>query len=62
MSDDIDKASELSELMDKVALQYRRAAGPLATGFCLSCGEELKKGQRWCDADCRDDFERSSMR
>lgn len=59
MADDIDRATELQELMNRAAQQQRRASGPLATGFCLSCGEALKNGRRWCDAECRDDFERS---
>lgn len=27
------------------------------TGFCLYCGEPLSKGRRWCDAECRDEWE-----
>lgn len=29
-----------------------------ATGYCLNCGEPLEKGKRWCDKDCRDDWEK----
>lgn len=27
------------------------------TGVCLTCGEEVSDGRRWCDADCRDHYE-----
>lgn len=34
-----------------------------ATGECLFCGEELDQSgpvpMRWCDADCRDKWEKS---
>jgi hypothetical protein len=40
-------------------LTRRRAPdAPNATGFCLFCGEPLAAGLRWCDTDCRDDWER----
>jgi predicted nucleic acid-binding Zn ribbon protein len=32
------------------------------TGFCLFCSEPLSTGRRFCDADCRDDFEREEAR
>jgi len=42
----------------KVASLYK---GPVATGRCISsdCGEELSEGKRFCNADCRDAWERS---
>lgn len=32
------------------------------TGFCLYCGEPLPKGRRWCNADCRDSWEKENRR
>lgn len=34
------------------------------TGYCLSalCGDEVPPGRRWCDAECRDDWERAKGR
>lgn len=32
------------------------------TGFCLYCGEPLTKGRRWCDAECRDSWEKEQKR
>lgn len=42
--------------------RIRRARWPEATGQCLWCGALLLDEQRWCDADCRDDWERDHAR
>ena len=34
----------------------------VATGFCLWCNEKLPAEQRFCDSDCRDDFEKRNRR
>lgn len=53
-----DRASELEELARQSALVVsRRAEAPKATGCCLYCGERLPMPQRWCDADCRGDYD-----
>lgn len=64
MSDWTDEASEQQELLDQIALenqrrqaeQHRQALGQ-ATGACLNCEEPLGEG-RFCDAECRVDFEK----
>jgi predicted nucleic acid-binding Zn ribbon protein len=33
-----------------------------ATGFCLACGEDVESPRRWCDADCRDMWEKDKRR
>lgn len=30
----------------------------IAVGFCHHCGETVKPGHLYCDADCRDDYEK----
>lgn len=40
------------------ALALRRPTAPRATGFCLFCEEPVELDRRWCDADCRDLWER----
>jgi hypothetical protein len=62
MADDLDtdSAGELQDLYLRIALGAQRPTGPRATGFCLSCEEELPGERRWCDATCRDDYERAS--
>ena len=56
-----DVAEELMEFgLQRAIAQSRQAAGPPGTGRCLYCDEPLPGGQRrWCDAGCRDDWERA---
>ena len=37
----------------------RKPEGPAAVGYCLNCGPDTKlpNGMRWCNADCRNDWE-----
>ena len=59
MADDVDLASEREERYRAEALAAWREEGPKATGFCLCCGEPLlEDGRRFCDAFCRDGWER----
>lgn len=53
-----DRASEQEEQMREHALaQSRKASGPAPKGACLYCGERLPIPMRWCDADCRNDWQ-----
>jgi hypothetical protein len=58
MPDLIDLAQAQNERREERALAARKPAAPRASGFCLNCGEPLPEGRRWCDAECRDDWER----
>lgn len=66
MSDIIDNANDLVELTDSLAVKaIRNNLKPEAvfTGTCLWCGEEhLPEPKRWCDADCRDLWEKDRRR
>lgn len=55
----IDAACRNEELRREIALRERKPEGPAETGHCLNCGPDapLPPGQRWCDTDCRDDWE-----
>jgi hypothetical protein len=57
MPDLADLAQAQNECLDQMTLAMRKPAAPQATGFCLNCGEPLPAG-RWCDAECRDDWQR----
>ena len=46
------------EICADALLEVRRAAVLPDTGCCHNCGELTGVGRRFCDADCRDDFER----
>lgn len=45
---------------DYLVKHYRKPEGPAETGFCLNpnCGLEIESGRRWCDAECRDEWEK----
>lgn len=60
-ADIIDQASHLEEMERQHQLNRVResAANTIkATGNCLNCDEPLDDNRRWCDADCRDDWQR----
>lgn len=53
---DIEVERELAEALRKQAA--RAAAMQQPCGFCFNCDEIVAVGLRFCDGDCRDDFER----
>ena len=58
MADEIDRTQDRLELEEQIKRQYRNTDAPIkGTGFCLNCGEAIRKDMRWCDSHCRDDFE-----
>lgn len=62
MADLADVADEFQEAFLESSMAAHRAQvkdSPQATGNCLNCEEPVTKaGQRWCDSDCRDDWQR----
>ena len=60
MSNDADEAQRVSELFDSLAIAQARKPVQTAasTGRCLYCSAPVAAEARFCDADCRDDFER----
>jgi hypothetical protein len=61
--DAADAAQRDSEAIERLSERFR-AHEPEAkeTGYCLTCGAPLPKGRRWCDAECRDEWEREQKR
>ena len=60
MTDDIDKLNELMPTFDHINQYKSKRDVPdiaQAIGYCLNCGEPIED-RRWCDADCRNDWER----
>jgi hypothetical protein len=56
-----DKATELEELerASALALQQKAAAAlRFPDGVCANCQAVLPPSLHFCDADCRDDYER----
>lgn len=60
MTDDLDMAKETEEFSLRNNLKTRREAGPDATGECLNCGEVT--ALRWCNAECRDEWQEEQRR
>jgi hypothetical protein len=59
-----DFASDLEQMEREKSIQYIASKPPsaVATGFCLECATPLSGGLRWCDADCRDDWQKRNPR
>lgn len=60
MSDPIDLASqrEQEDLARAIAAARAPIDSPTATGFCLHCDAQIPDTHRWCNAACRDDWQR----
>lgn len=56
-ADTSDMATRHEGLFLKAALTERKPEGPLPCGRCFNCNEPVAAGVRWCDADCREDWE-----
>lgn len=59
MADEIDIANDRAQQdLDRALAAARRHEPPLApTGFCYNCTKSLPDGHRFCDKDCREDYE-----
>lgn len=58
MADFADESGMLSEKLLNIALMNKRPEGPRVTGKCHFCGEPVEAPRRWCDAECRDLYEK----
>lgn len=57
--DDLDHVELREELAAPARLAAsRKPVGPAPTGKCLSCDEDVRAAERWCDSDCRHDWDR----
>ena len=62
MADIGDDANDAAEFFMSVAQRDRLRLAPKlpATGYCLACGAPLPDDRRWCDATCRDDWQKTN--
>jgi len=60
MADNVDEASEMAELHLAAELAKPKVSLPPLTGSCYYC--DALTDERFCDADCRDDYERDQRR
>jgi len=57
--DDADLTAEREERHAELVRRFRRPAQTMVpTGLCLNCDELVGDGQLFCDAPCRDDWQR----
>lgn len=61
MSDIIDQANDVTDLIIRSALSNRETTILPFTGKCRYCEESLTVGS-FCDADCRDDWQNEQRR
>lgn len=59
MADEVDLANRKTDAELKDLIERRRPSGPVARGVCYACGDRVGKVRRWCDAVCRNDWERT---
>jgi hypothetical protein len=63
--DEIDRANDRAQqfLDHSLATAAKAATLPAANGHCLNCEEVVADAERFCDCDCRDDWQhRQSLR
>lgn len=58
MADLADKANDHIERERQNMLAQRKPSAPVASGVCLYCQCQVPRGLRWCDSNCRDDWEK----
>ena len=64
MSDDVDTSNDRWDWYVSMKIRENAAYKPVAeyTGQCLYCDASVPEGHRWCDADCRDGWQRENER
>lgn len=59
MADPVDIAQDHIERQAPYLLAAsKRPAGPAPTGRCHYCDETVADGMRFCDAECRDEYDK----
>ena len=60
MVDDVDRATEQVQKSIEDTLKNIDTTIPKnITGECLTCGLSVDNERRWCNADCRDNYEKN---
>lgn len=60
MSDEVDVSNDRWEWYVSMKIRENAASKTVAdyTGACLYCEASVPEGHRWCDADCRDAWQK----
>jgi len=56
--DFVDRSNDVAQVYLAESLAWRKPEVAAPGGQCLNCGADTEPSARWCDADCRDDWER----
>ena len=58
--DEIDRASDQEQAQRDAAIRNASSFGSVLKpcGKCLNCGDQIGGDLRWCNSDCRNDFEK----
>lgn len=63
MADDVDKTADRLEVETPYLIQAsKKPVGPQPNGFCNWCNSAVGEGQKFCDSDCRNDYEHDQRR
>lgn len=58
MADEADRGNDTAELFLQAALLNRKGPTlPHGIGICFNCAAAVEGDARWCDAECRQDWE-----
>lgn len=61
--DILDQADEAQEAFHRAAMSNVGApTTPHGIGLCLNCSAAVEGDARWCDPDCRDDWQAAQKR
>lgn len=61
MADEADIAARTTDTHLSAAIaNAKRPVGPDYSGECLSCNTPLDFPRRWCDAECRDHWQKEN--
>jgi hypothetical protein len=59
MADILDQADEAQEAFMRSALSHvPPPTTPPGIGLCINCGVAVEGDARWCDDECRDDWQK----
>jgi RNA polymerase-binding transcription factor DksA len=55
--DEVDQANDHIEREMQARLSARRLAELQPCGSCYNCGEDIAPGRKFCDIECREDYD-----
>jgi hypothetical protein len=60
VADFADDAEAVEQMLRDTAIAKRKEPGPPACGACYYCSAGVSPGLRFCDNECRDEWEREA--